>query len=134
MKKLKSILPLSLPFIIIAILGIYKVNLEAKTPPGKAIYENNCSRCHGEEAEGLRNLYPGILHYPLMQNNLSDWLCKIKYGIVSNDAAKKLLMPANDRLNESELRDLLNYVSVLKGENQIFTLQNIRDAKLECFD
>lgn len=69
---------------------------------GKNVYEKNCQNCHGDNGEGLADLYPSLKASAAINQNPSNLACDIRYGLNS--------MPGNPHLTPIEITYLINYI------------------------
>lgn len=81
---------------------------------GKLLYEQHCASCHMEKGEGLAQLIPPISKSDWLAQNPSRLACIIRYGqkgeITVNGVKYNQPMPANERLTEIEIHNLVNYI------------------------
>jgi len=82
---------------------------------GKTLYETHCSSCHMEQGQGLAQLIPPISKSDWIANNADKLACIIRYGqqgaIVVNGISYNQPMPANPKLTDIELHNLINYIA-----------------------
>jgi len=81
---------------------------------GKSLYTSNCENCHGQNGEGLSNLYPPLTDTSFLRNHQSRLACFVKYGIATQlevDNRKfDTKMPANNHLTDQEIAYILTYI------------------------
>ncbi|MBY6049112.1 cytochrome-c oxidase, cbb3-type subunit III [Vannielia litorea] len=83
----------------------------SKVEAGKVVFEDNCSACHGEAAEGDReqgapNLSDAIWLYGSSYADVMDSVSNARFGVMPN---------WNTRLSEAEIRAVSAYVHGLGG-------------------
>ena len=104
---------------------------------GEAIYQTYCATCHMENGQGLRGLYPPIAKSDYMEKHREMLPCIIRHGldgpIEVNGKTYNQPMAAIPDLNETEIHNLLNYLSQAWG-NQLpyFTPNEIKEALDNC--
>jgi len=76
---------------------------------GHQIYRFNCEGCHMEDGSGLAKLIPSIRESDLFKGSPDRLICMIRHGIEKKNEIGPQ-MPGNDKLNEVELANLVNYL------------------------
>jgi mono/diheme cytochrome c family protein len=105
---------------------------------GKLLYEQHCASCHMEKGEGLAQLIPPISKSDWLAQHPSRLACIIRYGqkgeITVNGVKYNQPMPANERLTEIEIHNLVNYI-LDNFENTIEkrSLDKIRHDLNNCY-
>lgn len=103
---------------------------------GKAIYDANCSRCHGIDGKGFEDLYPGITQSPYVTNSSSEIACVIAYGSTylknKKNTAVEIKMPANPQLSVVEILNIINYISWEFGDKQQRSIESITQLLEDC--
>ena len=61
--------------------GTISCSISSANKQGENLYKHNCSTCHGDNGEGLRNLYPPIANADYLQLHRTELSCIIKNGI-----------------------------------------------------
>lgn len=81
---------------------------------GRILYETHCQSCHMEQGEGLARLIPPIKKSDWIAQNAEKLACVIRYGqageVVVNGISYQQPMPANPKLTDIEIHNLINYV------------------------
>lgn len=81
---------------------------------GSVLFNRNCANCHGQQAEGFKNLYPEINEESRINKNLDYLPCIIRYGIHEhhplNNQKYSLSMFGNDQLSDIDITNIRNYV------------------------
>ena len=84
-------------------------------PQGKALYEGQCSGCHGLEAEGFRQLYPPLINSKNFLNDPYNTACLIVNGLEGpieiNGITYDQRMMAIEGLTDVQITNILNYVA-----------------------
>ncbi len=103
---------------------------------GKALYEANCSRCHGMDGEGFEDLYPGISQSSYLHDDNPDLACVITYGSTYLDRDKKevfeMLMPENQHLTSVEVLNIVNYLSWEFGNKKQQKIETVMHTLEGC--
>lgn len=81
---------------------------------GKTLYETHCSSCHMEQGEGLARLIPPISKSDWLAHNTEKLACIIRNGqngeIIVNGINYNQPMPANPKLTDIEIHNIINYI------------------------
>ncbi|HEV7381803.1 MAG TPA: cytochrome c [Dyadobacter sp.] len=91
---------------------------------GYQLYKTYCTNCHQDDGKGMANLYPPLQGSSIL-NNKELMACIIKNGM--NDtiivAGKKFSrpMPANPKLTELEIAEIVSFVTMKWGDDSIHT-------------
>jgi cytochrome c551/c552 len=86
----------------------------------KALWEKNCTQCHGPDGKGVtkmgRKLNIRDLTDPKVQANVTDeqMTKNIKEGV--KDETGKVRMKPAENVNDNEIKALVNYVRKLKAQ------------------
>jgi len=82
---------------------------------GKKLYTQHCSNCHMENGEGLGTLIPPLKNADYLLKDVPGAATIIVNGIngslVVNGKEYNQPMPANPKLNPSEVTEILTYIS-----------------------
>ncbi|WP_367209481.1 cytochrome c [Sphingobacterium sp. R2] len=103
---------------------------------GQKVYRTHCQNCHGDNGEGLGNLYPPLTDTTFLQKNSDQLACIIKYGISGEleVAGKKFnnTMPASN-LSSIDIAYVLTYINtkINKGK-QIYSLEEVDKNLKKC--
>jgi cytochrome c551 len=93
---------------------------------GKRLYQQQCANCHGNNGEGLGALIPPLAQADYLKQHWTATPCIIKNGlnhtILVNGQSYDQPMPANAKLSEIEIANILNYIGNSWG-NQLPTQQ-----------
>lgn len=107
---MKKLLVISLTALALSIPAAYAAD-------GKAIYEEQCAKCHGTDGKGDTKMGKklGAKDYsdPKVQADLKDdkALKSVKEGLKDGD---KTLMKANEKLSEDDIKAVIAYLRTLK--------------------
>lgn len=104
---------------------------------GQALYDANCSRCHGMDGQGFENLYPGILESPYLMTAGSGLACVIVHGSDYLDEKRggpgdEVPMPENKHLTPVEVLNIINYLSWEFGSRETTTIDQVMRAMEGC--
>lgn len=88
---------------------------------GKILYENFCQNCHMEDGTGLKNIIPPLANSDYLKNNQKSLVCLIRHGIndsmIVNGKLYNQAMPANLKLKEGDITNIINYINNSWGNN-----------------
>ena len=103
---------------------------------GKALYNANCSRCHGIDGKGFEDLYPGIIQSRFVTNMGPELACVIAFGSAylkeSSDTSVEVGMPANPQLSAVEVLNIMNFISWEFGDQQQLAIEGIMETLEDC--
>lgn len=103
---------------------------------GKALYEANCSRCHGMDGKGFEDLYPGILQSPYIHDPSQNLACVITYGSAyldrNKEVSSEMLMPENQHLTAVEVLNIINYLSWEFGSKKQQRIERVMQILEDC--
>lgn len=103
---------------------------------GYQIYTMNCANCHQADGKGMANLYP-----PLVGSNITKdkaaMACIMRYGmkgtIIVNGKPFNRPMPANPKLQELEIAEVITYVNMKWGKDSTLTpIATVTKALIAC--
>lgn len=101
-------------FLLIVLWILVLDSCDSSQSKGAILFKRNCANCHGQNAEGFKNLYPGINENSRINTNLEFLPCIIKNGISEhhplNSKEYNLPMLANDHLSDIDITNIRNYV------------------------
>jgi len=84
-------------------------------PEGKKLYQQKCQNCHGADGNGIEKLMPPLNNSHWMANHQDKLPCIIKLGmggkITVNGTDYNRQMPANEKLTEFEIANIINYIN-----------------------
>ncbi len=117
--------------------GNYACTISSPNKQGENLYLANCATCHGDNGEGLRNLYPPLADADYLKLHRSELSCIIKNGmthpIVVNGKNFHMPMPAADKLNAVEIHNILNYIcNSWDNEMEYFTPKEVESQLKKC--
>ncbi len=98
---------------------------------GKRIYEVNCSNCHMADGQGLGEMYPNITQSSYFSSNKDQLACLIRYGKQGNQLSN-VVMPANDKLTEVGMNNLINYLLHEWGDQSLSNLNEVKEQLENC--
>lgn len=116
--------------IILAVLAAFscqsaeELKTEQYFAEGYQIYTMNCANCHQADGKGMANLYPPLEGSEIIKDK-SAMACIIRYGmkdtIIVNGKPFHRPMPANPKLQELEIAEIITYVNMKWGKDSIYT-------------
>jgi mono/diheme cytochrome c family protein len=103
---------------------------------GKKIYTTLCTNCHTEEGAGLGRLIPPLKNSDYLMADLGRTAQIIKFGqrgpIMVNGIAFNQPMPANPKLTNLEIAELITYISNSWGNSaKGFTIEEVQEGLKE---
>jgi mono/diheme cytochrome c family protein len=114
MKNRNKIILAALPILFFVGLLIGNLFVFRVKEQGKVLYETHCSSCHMEQGQGLAQLIPPISQSDWIAKNNEKLACVIRYGqqgeVLVNGTAYNQPMPANLKLTDVEIHNLINYI------------------------
>lgn len=91
---------------------------------GYQLYTLNCANCHQADGSGLANLYPPIQGSSYLMRK-ADLVCIIKNGLAGemhvNGKTFNRPMPANPKLPDLEIAEIVTYVNITWGKDSTYT-------------
>jgi len=127
-------------FVALCILGSCQNAEELKSQQyfaeGYQLYMTNCSNCHQADGKGMSNLYPPLAGSE-KSSDKSSVACIIRNGmegtILVNGKEFNRPMPANAKLTEIEIAEIVSYVSMKWGKDSLYTpIAYVQDALKNC--
>ncbi len=104
---------------------------------GHQLYVRHCSSCHMEDGTGLEQLIPSLRQNRFLLQSEAELACLIRLG--AKDSLQingKWLygdMPPNDKLNATEITNILNYLRHAWGnEASVIKAQEVEEALENC--
>ncbi len=97
-------------------IGFYwaSCSMASKTEQGEFLYNKYCENCHMANGEGLAELYPPLNKSDYLVSHRNELACQIRHGlkgpIIVNGIEYDMAMPANQKLTEVEINNILNYI------------------------
>jgi len=74
-----------------------------------------------EDGTGLKNIIPPLANSDYLKNNQKSLVCLIRHGIndsmIVNGKLYKQAMPANLKLKEGDITNIINYINNSWGNN-----------------
>jgi hypothetical protein len=105
---------------------------------GKILYANFCMNCHMENGEGLKGLIPPLVKADYLTTHRSDIPCNIRNGMKGKlivngvEYGQQEMLPIK-KLTESEIANIMNYISTSWGNNEkLWTLEEVRQGLDKC--
>jgi len=91
---------------------------------GYQLYTLHCANCHQADGSGLANLYPPIQGSSYLMRK-ADLVCIIKNGLAGeihvNGKTYNRPMPANPKLPDLEIAEIVTYVNNTWGKDSTYT-------------
>ena len=88
---------------------------------GEKLYGKHCQNCHGGQGEGLQKLIPPLAGADFLAESPEKIACIIRYGmqgaVVVNGTEYDQAMPANPKLDEIEIINIINYIQSAWGND-----------------
>lgn len=115
-----------------------EVKFEQYTIAGQELYKQHCSNCHGQNGEGLRDLYPPIKGADYLDNK-QNVICIIKNGntkaLTVNGKTYNQKMPKNKALYDLDIAKITTFIYAnWKDEKSITEVEEIKKASCINFD
>jgi mono/diheme cytochrome c family protein len=89
---------------------------------GRLIYQDHCQNCHGENGQGLAQLYPPLTDTLFLKKNKSKLACIVKNGlsdtIFVNGVEFSQAMPAESHLPDIDIAAVITYITNSFGNKQ----------------
>lgn len=120
------------------LLLVFGCNYSTETyKEGKILFTTQCAGCHGDQFEGLGNLYPSLKDAAYIQSQRTHLACWIHQGIGTpggqfNLRHSDLPMPPIPKLSAVELTNILNYLNSQIWKMNAFTIQEIETQLKTC--
>ncbi len=83
---------------------------------GEVLYKYHCENCHMEDGSGLAKLIPPLDSSRLTLSDPVKLVCLIRNGLPANKLTGQK-MPANLKINEVEMTNLVNFLGSKYGSN-----------------
>ena len=120
------------PFVSISLLTLFYCSCTSPTEKeieyrqsfdsGKAIYEDECQKCHKANGKGVGPLYPPLENSDYLQSNLDKLPCIIYNGlkgeITVNGKKINWEMPGHKSMDEIQMSAVLTYVRSKWGKKK----------------
>ena len=91
---------------------------------GLQLYMTNCSNCHQANGLGMASLYPPLKGSNALKNR-ALLACIIKNGmkdtIIVSDKKFSRPMPANPKLTDLEIAEIISYLTIKWQKDSVFT-------------
>lgn len=91
---------------------------------GYQLYTTNCANCHQADGKGMANLYPPLTGSKIIRDKAA-MACIIRYGlkdtIMVHGKPFSRPMPANAKLQELEIAEIITYVNMKWGQDSVYT-------------
>jgi mono/diheme cytochrome c family protein len=102
---------------------------------GKKSYEKHCANCHGKNGEGLQLLIPPLTDAAWIQPD--SIVCIIRHGldgkILVNGTTYSGRMPANLKIEEDEIADLVSYLRhEIVHQPKKMSIGDVKNQNLNC--
>ncbi len=111
-----------------------------KNPYGKGMnsYNKHCADCHGIDGVGLAALIPPLKNSDYLREQQDKIACIIRNGLDTSITVNQKVfdfqkMPPNDKLDEIEIANIINFINNAWGNKREFIEpQVIIDQLKEC--
>ena len=105
---------------------------------GYQLYKTYCTNCHQDDGKGMANLYPPLQGSSILKNK-ELMACIIKNGMSDTIlvAGKKFSrpMPANPKLTELEIAEIVSFVTIKWGQDSTRTsIELVQKSLAACKD
>lgn len=134
-KSLKALFISTAPFIY-SCQSSEQLKSEQYFVEGYQLYKTYCTNCHQDDGKGMANLYPPLQSSDILKNK-ELMACIIKHGM--NDtilvAGKKFNrpMPANPKLTELEIAEIVSFVTMKWGKDSTHTsIESVQKSLADC--
>ena len=101
---------------------------------GYQLYTSNCANCHQANGNGMANLYPPLTGSPSLKDK-ALLACIIKSGMKGDISVngKKFdrPMPANPKLMELEIAEIITYVEMKWNKDSVYTTTEFVNKTLQ---
>ncbi len=104
---------------------------------GKVLYTEHCARCHGEQGEGFKKLYPPLTDSTVL--SINNIYCTIKYGkqtgTVIHGQEYTQPMPAMQYIENDEIAAIINFIynDINDWNRKEVKLKDINAAMHNCY-
>ncbi|MCF2487437.1 cytochrome c [Dyadobacter sp. CY347] len=103
---------------------------------GYNLYTTYCANCHQADGKGMSNLYPPLAKSD-RYNDKSAVACIIRNGmkgtIIVDGKEFNRPMPANPKLTEIEIAELVSFLSMKWGQDSVYTsIETVQAALKNC--
>ncbi len=104
---------------------------------GEQLYLKQCAHCHMEDGSGLERVIPALAGNELLLESGAEVACLIRRGAQDSFLLKDRWiygdMPPNEKLNATEISNLLNYLRNAWGNSASpLSVQAIEEALSKC--
>ena len=119
------------PFTILVIVLIFIYNVITHgniQHPGKTTYQNKCAGCHGDKAEGIRELIPPLNDSQFALQHFDSIPCWLKNGLnhpITVNGIKYDQPMYGVEMDEIQIANVMNYMSkeLLNSEKEINSIE-----------
>lgn len=103
---------------------------------GQQLYITHCANCHQLDGKGMSNLYPPIAGSSITSNK-ARMACIIQNGmrdtIIVNGKQFSRPMPANPKLTEIEIAEIVSFISMKWGKDSTYThIDFVHESLAKC--
>ena len=133
---LKSFIVILLACSIVSCQSASELKSEQYFVEGYQLYTTYCANCHQADGKGMSNLYPPLAGSDILKDK-SAVACVIKNGmkgtILVNGKEFNRPMPANPKLTEIEIAEIVSFVSMKWGKDSLYTpIETVQQALAGC--
>ena len=103
---------------------------------GYQLYTTNCSNCHQADGKGMSNLYPPLNGSEVLKDK-NMLACIIQNGmkdtIIVNGKSFSRPMPANPKLTDLEIAEIVSYLTMKWERDSVHTkIETVNNALANC--
>lgn len=120
----KAVIVAFTAFIVVSCQSSEELKSEQYFVEGQQLYITHCSNCHQTDGKGMSALYPPIAGSSVVADK-ARMACIILNGmrdtIIVNGKQFNRPMPANPKLTEIEIAEIVSFVSMKWGKDSTYT-------------
>ncbi len=104
---------------------------------GKRLYKQHCANCHGENGEGLEQLYPPLAKSDYLMEDVERAICQIRYGIEGeitvNGISYNQKMAGHDDLRPLNIAEIITFITNSWGnEKGLVSAKDVEQVLSRC--
>ncbi len=106
---------------------------------GRDLYAIYCANCHGPNGKGLAELFPPVAQSDYLVADINRAICIAKNGlegeVVVNGTNYDLAMPANEKLTNLEVAEILTFIlNEMNSVDTLLLVSDVEDVLRNCED